>query len=444
MNMPCIGSVLDNPPLVGWVAFEAIETASPPEFCHTNDTEYLAEFLRQNPETCYWEIDTAGRRIRSVDVPVWTGPVIQVTTDTQVTEALTNGVEGTCYDGGGGTYTIPLNTGVFASGCQFRNMTLLPPSSTATFFVRVNAPDVSFLDVVVDCQGGTHIVGVDVNAEGFSFVRSTVKNMRQTGTQTIRAVRLNAGDSYIACSKFQNIVTANGGAARGIGWGVFTGPGGVVANCDFDDIQEIITAEHNAGDGDGMVVARGTVFTTTNLILANRGVNFGKRLVKLQNGNCLVLSNWGHWKDRIGPDGYRKKSALVAHQIGNDVTVRNNYLVSDYATDFEQTHGYILSTGFGSVTQDNIHCDCNVYEVNHGPVENGGIDYGIVMLNWSNHSPPYPTNSSMLDNVIKGPGVLDYIYWDRDTPGSDDFALFPDSNLGTNTVTFVSAFTRNT
>lgn len=439
MNLPCISN--NTPaPQASCISFSSIEQNSRAEFCLESDVEYLAEFLRQNPTVCYWNVDSVNQCIEALPIPEWQGSVETVTTDAEVLDAMQNGVSGTCYDGQGGTYTLPVSNQFGIQGAMYKNMTLVPSAPASTNFINIAATDISFLNVVADLLDGPYQSGIQVNRDRFSFVKSAVKNIRQTGTPTTRGIRINSGDNYIVGSRFENLISVNGAAIRGIHWPDVDVNGSIIANNYFENIQETITAQFDQGDADSMVAQNGTFFTPT-LILANRGVNFGKRLVKIQQGNMVVLSNWGHWRDAQSPDGYRKKSSLVAHQIGSDVTIRNNYLISDYDTQFEQTQGYILSTGFGNVTEDNIHLDCNIYEVNHsGSV---GSDYGIMMLNWTSHTPPYPTNSSMLDNVIIGSGQLDYIYWDRDTGGSDDFALFTDSNLGTATVPFAIAFTRN-
>lgn len=430
LECTCTAADIDN---LGHVLFSEIESTADEEKCFPTNEEYVAEALYQNQGTCYFTLDVGQQCVFLDSIPDWSGPTVSVTSANELQQILSNGSSGTCYDGGGNTFTLLAGTAINTSSIQLRNMTLLAASGGAQF-LKVNGTGVEFLNSTVDMGGNSFQSGIQVNGNSFSFVDSTATNQVIQGGITSELMRIRSGNNYIACSNFTDIIGQDA-AVRGIRWDGYNGAGSKIYNNYFENLQ----SKNNLVDADA-IVAQNTTFTSTTEVYANRGLNFGKRLVKLMAGNVEVLSNWGWWRDSNGPLGYRNKRAFVEHIIGNDVTIRNNFIRSDYSGSNEETIGYVISSN-RTGTGEKINLDCNQYQVNH---QDPGFDYGIMVFNWNGTSPDYPTNSSMLDNVTFGSGSLRSAYYDRNTPNQNNFATFANSNTGVNGVPSNQGLIRNT
>ena len=126
---------------------------------------------------------------------------------------------------------------------------------------------------------------------------------------------------------------------------------------------------------------------------------------------------------------------MIADQFGSKNRVVNNYAISDYrGSSGYETFGFFFSHSRPSLRDDN-RWDGNVYEINH---TTQNLDYGYCLFDWT--SGKWPTNSSMLDNVITGSGTIDRAYWNRDG-AANDFQGF-NGNTGTIEVPF-NIFIRN-
>lgn len=407
---------------------------------HHLDTEddYLAEFLRQNPDQCAWEIDSGQRCIYKRDFPSLNGPVVNITSTAQLQSLLNGGASaGTTLLGNGGTFTIPLGFNVSSSDIHVKDMTIRAPSAGGTH-ITANGNRVTFDNVTLDMQSRHMQIPLRVNGDDFNFIRSEVKSIIGTGTGTIDGISVKGNRVNIICSRFTDIWSATA-VVRAVRWQGVTIQGGICANNEINNMQSTNVNTTNPAfvgdDADGFVMQQ-VNFTTPLRVFANRGINMGKRLIKTQTVNVRMIGNFGHWRDQNGPLGQRRKRAIISDLFGYQNVVKNNHGISDYRTTTGEA--YCVEIGHNRPQSGDSVWSCNVYEINHAPHT---LDFGYSVRNYSSGNPMYPPNSEMLDNVIIG--TVAYAYWDRDTPTANNFASFANHNLGTFSTPTIAAI-RNT
>jgi len=218
---------------------------------------------------------------------------------------------------------------------------------------------------------------------------------------------------HITCNRFENLVSKNS-AVRAM-WinpgrsGSKTVRGGVFANNHGGNFQS-----KNVSDDADVVVLQGhagkQIKDRPFLIMANRFVNAGKRLVKWQTGNSKALSNYYHWKDASGPLGRRAMAGAIATFTSNNIA-RNNHL--KYSAKGELPQAMFSMMG-GSVEDigDNNHFNCNLVEYD---VDVPFLYTSSVLLAQSVDTEALSgheyTNSSFTNNVIVGPGRWQWNFW---------------------------------
>jgi len=153
------------------------------------------------------------------------------------------------------------------------------------------------------------------------------------------------------------------------------------------------------------------------LVMGNRFVNGGKRMIKWQTGNSKALSNFYHWKDASGPLGGRSMAEGIASFTSNNIA-RNNHLKYSAAgglpkTMFTMIGGSIVPRG------ENNHFDCNLVEFD---VDTPTSSTSTVLVGVNGKTSALTglefKNSTFTHNVIVGPGRPLYNYWFRE--GWDD------------------------
>jgi len=371
-------------------------------------------------------------------VPAWGGTVVNVNTSAEMASAITNATSGQCINGGGGTFTLDPTISVNASDIRISNATI-QSSGDAAVFMNVNGSDVEFIDVTLDMQNQSIGRVIVPNGPRFVFVRSVIRDVNNTDTSTNSAIYPRSDDVYIVCSRFENLISANA-PVRAIHWDGVSVNGGIVANNDFINLQ----ANNPAWDADAIVFQNlpGNQFNSKLQILGNRGLDMGKRFVKLQAGNVDIIGNDGHWDSTNGPLGYRHRRAMFDDQGYDNVLIKNNYAISDYDEFGETTFGYGMASQRGFVA-DNKHIVHNVYEVNMTSNNPATDNYFIVYRDWQQTAGDYPTNSSITNNAAIGSGSLNHVYFDRDTADGNDFQGMTFSG-NTSAVAGVEGLTRNT
>lgn len=399
------------------------------------DLDYLAEFLRQNPNQCAWEVDSGQGCIYKRDVPSLNGPVDTINSSAELQNALSGGAaSNTTLLGASGTFSLPVGFNVSSSDIHVKDMTITAPSAGGTH-LTINGQRVTFEEVNHDLQSRHMQIPIRINGDDCNIIGGQTRNLIGSGTGTIDAISVKANRANIICREFNDLWAADA-VIRAIRWQGVTIEGGICANNLINNMQSTNVNTTNPAfigdDADGFVMQQ-VNFTTPLYLLANRGINMGKRLIKNQSVNVVMLGNRGHWRDINGPLGQRRKRAIISDLFGYRNIVKNNEGVSDYRTTTGET--YFIEVGHNRPQSGDSEWSCNVYEINHAPHT---LDYFISVRNYSTGNPMYPPNSQMQDNVQKGSGAVAHAYWDRDTPSANNFASFAGFNLGTFSTPTVS------
>ena len=433
----------EEPPVVSSdaVSYATIAAGAPQTSCLLTDNEYLAEFLRQNPDVAYWE--QGGGTITAVAEPQ-NSDYTEIATinpsggnDTQaILSALSDLPEGGVLDGGDQLFRVVGATlsGQNASGKTIRNMRVVPNSTGNTTVFTVTTPEVTFLNVHIDGQNSSILYGWSVrsDADSFSLVNSSIKDVVYTGTSTAAALRIynGANDVYLVNNSFRNLIADNPAPATARMRAILisgdpvngeNSKGGITASNLFENLQ----SNGQGDDADAFVVQGfGDDQNTSNtfqpndrhLFIANVGIDAGKRIMKAQSGGVDVHSNFNHWATAMGPLGRRVTRGHYIFHGGSYHRVTNNLAISDFSNPNSesffvqiQTHRY---PGDANESTDNV-VNCNSYTHN-ASTDNGASSYGFMVydISW-NGSVVWPKNSEMNNNHVDGSGELRFHYWFR-------------------------------
>ena len=424
-------------------SYASIAANAPQTSCLNTDNEYLAEFLRQNTDIAYWEQDAVGSSITMLAAPQDSdyAEVVNISPsggdDTQlILSALSDLPEGGVLDGTNQVFRVISATlsGQNAAGKTIRNMQIIPNSTGNTTVFTVTASDVTFLNVHIDGQNSSILYGWSVRADAdrFSLVNSSVKDVIYTGTSTAAALRIYNGTDhiYVVNNSFRNLIADNPAPATARMRAILisgnsvdgqNSKGGITASNIFENLQ----SNGQGDDADAFVVQGfGDDQNTSNtfqpddrhLFLANVGIDCGKRLVKAQTGGVDVHSNSNHWATGSGPLGTRVTRGHYIFHGGSYHRVTNNLAISDFLNPGSesffvqiQTHRY---PGEAYESTDNV-VNCNSYTHN-ASTDNGESSYAFMVYDiaWSG-SVVWPKNSEMRNNHVDGNGELRYHYWFR-------------------------------
>ena len=449
------------------VSYATIVAGSPQTSCLITDNEYLAEFLRQNPDVSYWEQDAVGGFITAVDGPQ-DSDYTEVANidpsggdDTQeILNALSDLPERGVLDGGNQVFRVigaSLN-GENARGKTLRNMQVIPNSVGNTTVFTVTAPDVTFVNVAIDAQNSSILYGwsVRASADRFSLVNGGVQNVHYTGNSTAASIRVYNGtdDIYIVNNIFRNLIADNSAPATARMRGVwFAGDpdngqnskGGITASNLFENLQ----ANGQGDDADAFVAQGfGDEQNTSNtfqpndrhLFLANVGIDCGKRIMKAQSGGVDVHSNFNHWKTPTGPLGERVTRGHYIFHGGSYHRVTNNIAISDFLNQNSESFFVQFQThrwpGEANESTD-IIVNCNSYTHNAaGVISNGESSYAFRISDaaW-NGRVTWPKNSELKNNYVDGSGQLRFHYWFKiDAPNNPGDPLGNQFDYENNTI----------
>ena len=460
--------ILRAPPVVS-ATYASIEANAPATSGLFTDNEYLAEFLRQNPDVAYWE--QGADSIRAVDGPQDSdySEIVNISPsgvdDTQAfVNALDDLAEGGALDGNRQVFRINAAnlTSAISSGKTIRNMRIRPESGGIIF--TVSGADVSFLDVHVQGQNRSiqHVWFVNSSADRFTLVNSSVTDVLFTGSATASMVRVRNGadDLYIVNNVFRDLIADNPAPAparmRGV---LISGPpvngqnsvGGITASNIFRNLQ----SNGQGDDADAFVVQGFTDGVNTantfppnnrHLFIANRGIDAGKRLCKAQTGGVDVHSNFNHWATATGPVGTRITRDHFAFLGGSYHRVTNNRAISDFVNPNSESFFVQFQThrlAGQSFDSTDIQVNFNRYTHNSS-TDNGESSYAFEVYDFAfNGQVAWPSNSEIKNNRVDGRGQLRFHYWFRinnlgDDPG-DPMGLQFDFENNTIVVPFSQA-----
>lgn len=404
------------------VSYQTIEENGLANGVYPTDDYYLAEYLYQNPEVCFWDQDTQNKTITPVNTPVPPSNSIYMPTptggdDTSMLEAFIAKNAGKSLIGQG---TYKVKTLDIVKPVDIFNMPMVPVNG-ARQMVRISSPDVRIFNSPIDGKNTASLAigfNVENGSDRFVLVNSGLSSLHHKSKASAAAVFVRgANDVYIVCNRFEDLLNQTSDTSKSNPvlsvW--FNGrnehdlSGGLVANNYASNHQ----ANGRENDAEFLKLQN---YKSVNeerplRIFANHGYNAGKRLIKLQEGNVLALSNKLEWSTKDGPLGKRRLLSGFAVHFSDNVFVRNNRVKVAADGHFDAIfHTHTLS----STPQDNIHFDNNDIELtdNRDPNANSGP---VLLFAMSNRQPikgegHEATNSSANDNVIHGSGSLKHYY----------------------------------
>ncbi len=399
--------------------------------CLVTANEYLAEFLRQNPDVSFWDQDHTAQSIVAIAEPAIAGTIVNLTPsggdDTQLIEnAISQAGQGGVVDGGGATFLIN-DPRIDEAGVTLRNMTFKPSVNSAYRAILVAAPDVTFLRVHLDFENKAYRIGIEVVHTGdrFAFVESSVRNLYNNSNSFGVMLRLYEGtdDVYIVNNEFVHGIAVSdpdeNSSIRGI-WvassNIGVNPkGGIIASNYFENLQ----AQGRGDDADAFVAQGFDVDNQYQLgfrlaFMANVGMNAGKRIIKAQSGGIDAHSNVNHWKDLNGELGVRvTRCHYDSHGVSN-LRWTNNLAITDNTNPVSESFFMQIQTHTfpGDLEADNIELHCNKY-IHNDDTRDTRSSYGFVVMDFNSGTNGFewPMMSNIRDNVIEGSGTMRYIWW---------------------------------
>lgn len=392
--------------------------------CYPDEQHYLAEYLYQNPQACFWNVDSANKTIETVAIPQPPSSAIALppptgSDDTAMLESIINSNSGGSVVGQGIYIVDGLQINV---PIDIYDMPMRVPSNSQEVVI-VNSQDVRIFNSPIDAQNSnSSSIGFHVKngSDRFVLVNSGFSNIYHTQNKNAAGVYLRAVDDFhITCNTFENIindaadpnVTARANSIWMAGGKSGETSGGVIANNYSSNHQ----SNGKLNDAEFFTVQSYAKTDPSNptRIFANRTLNAGKRLTKHQESNGLVLSNEYQWSEKQGPLGKRSLLSHVEVQFSHNVTARNNRVIVSAGSQFD----YILNTDMhiGNEIQRDIHYDCNDIEIKDQLSSTSGNIPHIFVARASrqslNSTGFEAKNSSIKNNRVHGSGSVKFIYW---------------------------------
>ncbi len=406
--------------------------------CYPNSNHYLAEFLYQDHDVCFWKVDESSKTISKLKTPTTPANAIKLPApsggdDTSTIEKIINNNPGKSIDGAGRTYKVSnLNINV---KIDIFNMPMETANKSANVVV-INSPDVRIFKSPIEGKNSSSTaVGYTVNdgAHRFVLVKSGFSNIYHKNKINSAGVRIRgANDFHITCNEFKNIIndigsngsksvsekiklnvaTARANAIWMNGGNTKSTSGGVIANNYGENFQS------NGSRNDAEFFTIQGYNSTDDLnpvrFYANRAVNAGKRMTKSQESNLLALSNKYEWLDKDnGPLGRRTLFAAVNVHFSDNVIARNNRFIVAAQSRFDNI--FLTNVKGRSRAQNNIHFDCNDIEIKDKlSLTSGNVPVIIAATTDDKIDPNYKfeaTNSSASNNIIHGSGSVKYHYY---------------------------------
>lgn len=404
-------------------SFSQIKSRGLNNACYADVEHYVAEYLYQNPNTCMWKVDSRTKTVSTVSVPKVPSNAVRLPRsngrdDTKVLENIINKNRGKALVGTG-TYKV--------KGLKIKvpvdifNMPMTPANGANTG-IFVKSRDVRIFNSPIDAKNMSSFhtgYRVENGAHNFVLINSGLKNVRHTRGKDASGVNIKAAnDFHIACNDFSNIInktsdrkkTARANAIWMSGSNGTTS-GGVIANNTSRELQ----SNGARKDAEFFTIQsyKRTDASKPVRVYANRGVNAGKRLAKLQESNALVLSNDYEWRDKRGPLGDRLLFAMINVQFSSNVIARNNRLTVGADGRFD----YIFHTNAKSsgTIQNNIRFDCNDIEIQDQLKRSSrNVSHIFAARNdklRSSVTGKEARSSSAVNNVVHGRGSVSFHYW---------------------------------
>ena len=405
-------------------SFFEIEQQALANACLLDEDHYVAEFLYQNEDTCYWDVDSTNNTISKVDNPI--PPIDSIilppptgNDDTAVIEQIINSNPGAAVVGNG---IYKINNLKITVPIDIYNLPVkVARGATEIFFIE--SPNVRIFNSPIDANNESSVYTgfhVKSGSHNFTLVKSGVSNIKHTQGKNAAGVTIrHANNFHLACNTFENITnstsdknaTARANAIWMTGGHSGTTSGGTIVNNIANNLQS-----NGARKDSEFFTIQGYKSTDSKnpvKIFANRGFEGGKRMTKHQEGNALVLSNSYTWEEKSGPLGDRLLLAMVNVQFAHNVTARNNRF--RVAADGRFDYIFNLNAQERTFVPDNVHFDCNSIEIADVTDINGGSISQIITARnadlTASDTGHEATNSTANYNHVFGQGATSFHYF---------------------------------
>jgi len=403
--------------------FRGIESKGLENACYVDTEHRVAEFLYQNPNTCYWTVDKQQKTVSAVAVPEAPGNAIRLPApsggdDTRRLEQVINANSGKSFVGTG-TYRVD-NLEIRVPSRIF-NMPM-KPYRNASQMVAIRSPDVRIYGSPIDAEDSTNThIGFHVRdgAHRFHLVNSGFSNIRHQNNKSAAGVLIRGANQFhIACNRFENIinratkksVTARANAIWMNGNKKTNVAGGYIVNNLSKNLQSTGTLR----DAEFFTIQsyRSSQSQKPVKLFANTGLDAGKRFAKVQTGNVKILSNYYEWQNKQGPLGSRSLLAHVEVHSVDNVSARNNRFKVSANSKFDYV--FITQVLRGKRVQQNIRYDCNDIEIADRLDDKARINPKIITARVRQSSKKSTgleaRNSSASYNNVRGAGSVGYYY----------------------------------
>jgi len=412
------------------LSFDEIKQRGLSNATYPHSDYYVAEYLYQNPDTCLWSVDENKKTVSTVSVPIAPEsagklPAPSGGDDTQNIKRVIDANSGGAINGFGKTYKV--NNLQITKPIDIFNMKMVPADS-ATQIVVVKAKNVRIFNSPIDGKNSKTLTAgyyVTNGSDNFTLINSGLSNVYHTNNASMSGVRIRAADDfYIACNKFVDLVnntndkskTARSNAIwiqgdKKLAKAANTTSGGYIVNNYAENFQ----SNGKLNDAEFFTTQS---FEKTNpakpvKIFANRGYDAGKRLVKFQEDDGLVLSNYYNWREKQGPLGPRSLLSVVTVHFSNNVIARNNRV--KVAADGRFDYIMIADINAGSHRMDNLHFDNNDVEITEKLSSSSKNNPKLIVFRArrepADSTSKEATNSTAINNYFYGKGLVHYYFW---------------------------------
>ena len=411
------------------LSFSEIEALGEPSSCYPTEDHYVAEFLFQNPDICFWDVRTVNGKRSVVGLSNPTPPANAIPLpspsggdDAPGIAAIINANPGGSFVGKG-VYNIKSTIQVKVAADIFD----VPSVANTSKIWRITSPDVRIFNSPVDGNNSNNLdyaFRAENGADRFTLVKSGLKNVRVTDGGDFAGVILRSNnDPYIACNDYENLINASGpatpvGRANAV-WQVDTNhtSGGYIVNNNSKNLQS------NGKNKDSEFYTKQGFATTGQPIrvFANRGIDSGKRLTKYQSDDAIQLSNSAVWNVKEGNPGVGNRGLLAfVSIIGNtdNISVYNNRFTVQPGTlgQLDRLIEMGPSTSSSKVMSE-VHIDCNLFTINSNDKNSVNQNPSIFYFpTRGGASHKRFVNSSVSNNFVQGSGAIEH-HWDFSTAG---------------------------
>jgi len=381
---------------------------------------HLAAFIELDENLRYWNQNTGAETISKQASPTVPSDALDLPAPSggDDTSALRNFVaanSGREFDGKNRTYR--LGNWTMSDACVIHNLKFVP-TNDIVFKVNTSNVEMHGAEVLFGSRRTmTRVWELSANADNFHLTGSKCNDWAGNNTSSTRDGNFSAvwfrGDCknyHIVGNEFMNLTQDSVGVKsdRSNAF-LYNGgsqfDGGMIANNRIENLQ----SNGKLDDSEPFTMQNATGPAASNKIkyLANRHVNAGKRMIKVQHDakNIVAFSNYYEWKDRQGDIGARKMLTIIAlQQRAGDCTLAHNRFVIGAEARYDSL--VTLANTTSGTANDNVVFENNDIVFTVRPPE---TYYATILLH---KNPRYrdQVGNVFARNTLRGAGSINYLY----------------------------------